>query len=303
MRSPSGDADARVFALAKRQHGVVTRRQLVQAGVSDEVVSARTARGEFTRLHRGVFRIGPIAAPRAQELAACLACGPGAFVGRRSAAVLWQELPPDDPTRPVDILLRGGIRKHPGIHVRRAASLHSDEVTELDGIPITTPARTILDLAATTSPRELERALAQALARRLTTTGELGKLLGRARGRRGTAVLRAWLEGQGPALTRSEAEERLLTLIRKARLAEPEVNVRVSGFEVDFYWRAHRLVAEVDGFAFHAAAEPFENDRRRDFALASSGISVVRVTWKRLVKEPEVVLGQLAQALGARAAR
>jgi very-short-patch-repair endonuclease len=175
-------------------------------------------------------------------------------------------------------------------------------VTKLDGIPITTPARTILDLAATASPRELERALADSLSRRLTTRSELEKLLARARGRRGTAALRAWFTGQGPGLTRSEAEERLLALLRKARLAEPELNVRVNGFEVDFYWRAQRLVAEVDGFAFHADAHAFENDRGRDLVLASVGLRVVRITWKALVKEPEVVLARLAAALAVNAA-
>ena len=242
-----------------------------------------------------------VAAPHAREMAACLACGKGAFVGDRSGAVLWQTLPPDEVVRPVDILLRYGIRKHPGINARRAASLRNDEVTKLDGIPITTPARTILDLAAIASPRKLERVLADALSRRLTTRRDLEKLLARARGRRGTAALRAWLTGQAPGLTRSEAEERLLALLRKARLAEPELNVRVNGLEVDFYWRTQRLVAEVDGFAFHAAADAFENDRSRDLVLASVGLRVVRITWKNLVREPEVVIARLAAALAVNA--
>jgi very-short-patch-repair endonuclease len=289
--------DAAILELARPQHGVVTRAQLIRAGLSDAVVSVRVRRGQLFRLHRGVFQVGPIAAPRAREMAASLACGPSAFVAAHSGAVLWQTLPPDGEARLVDILVRDGIRRHPGINIRRAAALRSDEVTKLDGIPITTPARTILDLAAIASARELERALAEALAHRLTTRAELEKLLARARGRRGTAVLRAWLAGRGPALTRSEAEERLLALIRKARLAEPRLNVRVEGFEVDFYWRAQRLVAEVDGFAFHSAADAFENDRSRDLALASAGLRVVRITWKNLVAEPEVVLARLAQAL------
>jgi very-short-patch-repair endonuclease len=297
----NGNADAAILSLARRQHGVVTRRQLIRAGLSDDVVSVRLARGQLTRLYRGVFQVGLFAPLHAREMAACLACGRGAFVGGHTAAVLWKVLPPDEAARPVDILLRYGIRIHPGINARRVASLRHNEVTKLDGIPITTPARTLLDLAATASPRELERALSAALALRLTTRTQLQELLKRVRGRRGTPALRAWLTEQVPALTRSEAEERLLALIRKARLPEPDLNVRVAGFEVDFYWPKQQLVAEVDGFALHAAADAFENDRSRDFVLASAGMRVVRITWKNLVKQPEMVIGRLAQALAVSA--
>lgn len=291
------DADAAINALAARQHGMVTRRQLLRAGLSDDVVDARIGRGQLTRVYRGVFQVGPIVAPRAPEMAACLACGGAAFVGHRSAAVLWQLLPPDPQARKVDIVMRRGIRRHPAIRIRRAGSLRDTEVTRLDGLPVTTPARTIVDLAASASPRDLERALAEALARRRTTRGELQKMLAHARGRRGTAALRAWLEERGPALTRSEAEERFLALVRRAQLPEPELNVRVAGFEVDFLWRSEQLVAEVDGFAFHADAAAFENDRRRDLALTSTGLRVVRITWQQLMNEPEAVLVRLAQAL------
>jgi very-short-patch-repair endonuclease len=276
---------------------LVTRRQLLRAGLSDDVVDVRIGRGLLTRVHRGVFQVGPIVAPRASEMAACLACGNAAFVGHRSAAALSQLLPPDNLARKVEIVLRRGIRRHPAIHIRRACSLRDAEVAILDGIPVTTPARTILDLAASASPRELERALAEALARHMTTRGELQNMLAHARGRRGTAALRAWLEGRGPALTRSEAEERFLALVRRAQLPEPRLNVRVAGFEVDFLWRSEMLVAEVDGFAFHADATAFENDRRRDLALTSTGLRVVRITWQQLVNESEIVLVRLAQAL------
>lgn len=200
---PRTSTDAAINAMAAQQHGVVTRRQLLRAGLSDDVVDVRIGRGLLTRVYRGVFQVGPIVAPRAREMAACLACGSAAFVGHRSAAVLWQLLPPDSLAMKVEIVMRRGIRRHPAIRIRRAGSLRDADVTRLDGIPVTTPARTILDLAASASPRELERAIAEALARRRTTRGVLQSMLAHARGRRGTAALRAWLEGRGPALTRS----------------------------------------------------------------------------------------------------
>ena len=148
------------------------------------------------------------------------------------------------------------------------------------------------------SPRELERAVADAQRRRLTTRGALVSVLARYPGRAGTRALRALLETRGaPALTRSEAEERLLTLTRKGQLPAPDVNVRVGPYEVDFLWREARLVVEVDGFAFHRDRDAFEADRRRDAELAARGFNVIRVTWRRLIDEPEAVLVRIGQAL------
>jgi very-short-patch-repair endonuclease len=296
-RSPHGrSADDIITALAARQHGVVSRAQLLGAGVSVKVIDGRLAGGQLSALHRGVYQVGPIVAAHAREMAAHLACGPGSVVSHKSAAVLWQLLPAPARAQPVDILVRARKRRRPGIVARRGRPLQSNDVTKLYGIPLTTAARTIVDLAACVSGRELEQAVAQSLARRLTTRAQLERLLARARGRRGGGRLRALLHGQA-ALTRSEAEERLLALIRKARLPEPATNARIAGFEVDFLWRTERLVVEVDGYAFHADATRFEKDRQRDFALTSTGLRVVRVTWKQLVHEPEVILVRLAQSL------
>lgn len=289
--------DTVIQELAARQRGVVTRGQLLAAGVGRREVDGRLSRGLLRRLHRGVFRVGPIAAPGMRELAACLACGPAALVGGRSAAGLWQILAELRSDEPVVILVCGRERRHPGIRVQRVAGLVEDERTVLDGIPITTPARTLCDVAATIPIEELERALARALARRLLTRAAIERAVARASGRPGIGRLRALLAGDIPPFTRSEAEDRLLALIRRADLPEPEVNVRIAGCEVDFLWRAQRLVAEVDGYAFHADGIAFENDRRRDLLLASRGFRVVRVTWRQLGREPETVLGRIAQAL------
>src|SRR5687767_7370039 len=239
--SVSKSPDAVIAALAERQHGVVSRAQLLHAGVTAKVIDGRLSRGQLRPLHRGVFQVGPIMAPRAREMAAHLACGASSVVSHRSAAVVWQLLEPDARQQPIEILVRARERRHPGIVVRRAGSLRNDEVTKLEGIPITTPARTIVDLAASVSARELEQALALSLARRLATRRQLERVFTRAKGRPGSARLRAFLHGAA-ALTRSEAEERLFGLIRKAELPEPATNARIGGFEVDFLWRSAGLV-------------------------------------------------------------
>jgi very-short-patch-repair endonuclease len=173
-----------------------------------------------------------------------------------------------------------------------------DQTTTLKGIPITTPPRTLLDIGLEVSPRELERAVAEAQRRRLTNRSALLSLLARYRGRAGTRPLRVLLEGSDrPALTRSEAEERLLALLRKARLPAPDVNERLGPHEVDFVWREAGLAVEVDGFAFHGDRAAFEADRRRDAELAARGFNVIRVTWRQIVDEPEATLVRIGQAL------
>jgi very-short-patch-repair endonuclease len=176
-----------------------------------------------------------------------------------------------------------------------------DEVTTLRRIPITTPARTLLDLAAQLSTRELEQAVAQAERRNLLTRDKALALLARYPRRPGAAKLRELLGGPGrPAFTRSEAEERFLALVRRAQLPEPEVNVALHAYEIDFLWRQHALAVEIDGFVFHGDRDAFEADRRRDADLAARGIQVMRVTWRQIVEESEATLARLAQALAGR---
>lgn len=276
MRNAFRSPDAIIVALAERQHGVVSRAQLLRAGISSKAIDGRLLRGQLRPLHRGVFQVGPIIAAQAREMAAHLACGVRSVVSHCSAAVLWQLIAPQNQLQSVEILVREHQRCHAGIVVRRACSLRNDEITKLNGIPITRPARTIVDLAASVSDRELEQAVAQSLTRRLTTRAQLERVLARASGRRGTTRLRAFLNGKA-ALTRSEAEALLLELIRKAELPEPDANARIAGFEVDFLWRDARLIVEMDGYAYHADAAAFERDRQRDLALTSKGFRVVRV--------------------------
>jgi very-short-patch-repair endonuclease len=189
-------------------------------------------------------------------------------------------------------------RRRPGVVVHRGRALAPDEVEAVHGIPTTSPARTLLDLAGAVCLRELEQMIARADRRGLTSRDALLAGVARRPGRPGVRALRTLLrEGDGPSLTRSEAEAQLLALLRRGRLPRPEVNVVLGPHEIDLLWRAQRLAVEVDGFAFHAARRAFEDDRRRDGDLAARGYRVVRVTWRQIVDEPEALLVRLAQTL------
>jgi very-short-patch-repair endonuclease len=266
--------------LAARQHGVVTTADLAAAGLVRRAVARRVAQGRLRRLHRGVFLVGPLRGPLTSEMAALLAVGHDATLSHRSAAARWEILPPTDD--PVDVSVsQGHPRNRPGIRIHRTRCIeHSLKA----GLRVTTPVRTLVDLAASIGARDLERAVEEAQIRRLVTRGELERL-------------RRIGPGHEPSLTRSEAERRLRALIRAARLPPPQTNVRLGSYEVDFVWPDERVVVEVDGFAFHSTRAAFERDRARDRALQAAGYVVLRFTWRQLVHEPEVVVAELAAAL------
>lgn len=262
-----------IAALAAQQRGLVTRKQLLAAGIPERSVSRRLAAGRLHRLHRGVYLVGhPVPPPLALELAALLACGPTAVLSHRTAAVLWRFLPswagpveviaPDRRCRP-----RPGLKPH-------AAKLQRPEITTRHALRITTPARTLADLASVLDPTALERATNEA------------DVLGLVEGRSARA-----------GVTRSEAERRLLALLRSAGLPPTATNTRIAGQEVDVLYAEARLVVERDGYAFHRTRAAFERDRRRDADLAAAGFRVVRVTWRALTTEPEALIARLAGAL------
>jgi very-short-patch-repair endonuclease len=228
-------------------------------------------------------------------MAAVLACGDDALLSHVSAAAMWGL------TRPrggdIDVTLVGRtVHRRQGIAVHRARSLRRDERAARQGIPVTSPARTLLDLATTLPARDLGRAAEEAQVQRLLTPHQLHSYLARSSNRRGVRALRAATR-HDPAFTRSEAERRLLELIRAAELPEPQANVRIRDHEVDFLWRRHGLVVEVDGYAYHSTRAAFERDRRRDADLEAAGMRVHRVTWRQISHEPEALVARLAVAL------
>jgi predicted transcriptional regulator of viral defense system/very-short-patch-repair endonuclease len=299
-------AEAVALEFASRQHALVARRQLLQAGVRSEWIERRLASRWLHRVHRGVYRVGPIVAPLMAEMAAVLACDGVATISHYSAARLWQLLgPPAGGAGAATAVhvITPVRRTRPGIHVHLSVALPADEVTMCEGIPATTPARTLLDLAAlpATAGRELERALAEAYALRRVTSGELAALVARHPRHLGAARLRQLMASETPpARTRSEAEAKFRELMRLAQITVPAWNAVVSAFELDCWWPEERFAVEIDGYAYHGSRRRYEGDRRRDGVLAAAGIQVMRVTWKQMVEEPLALVARLSRALARR---
>ncbi|MBV9818414.1 MAG: DUF559 domain-containing protein [Solirubrobacterales bacterium] len=298
-----GSPDERIREVADRQRGHITRRQLLAIGVDSNAIDRRIGSGNLRRQHPGVYSVGH-RGDRAlhREVAALLALRPGSVLSHVSAAVLWGLRAEDDGL--VHAIVPGtsaGPRLH-GVRVHRTTTLTPRDVRLRRDLPVTAPALALLHIAPALAARDLERAVDEALVRRLTTRSELRELSAAARP--GAPQLRALVDDDGATtLTRSEAEERFLALVRAAGLPEPRVNVRLHGFEVDFAWPESRLCVEIDGFAFHSTRRAFEADRRRDAVLRAAGMTVLRFSRRQLVAEPFVVVADLARSLSAATSR
>ena len=233
-------------------------------------------------------------------MAAALAAGRGAVLSHRSAAALWGIR--HTTSSIVDVTASHALRPRAGFRPHRAR-LREDEVTEHDGIPTTTPPRTLLDLAAVLPARHLERAINEAEYRRLTDPLSLGALVARHRGRRGVRTIRKLLEAGaiGHTLTRSDLEARFLDVLDKADLPRPRINtpIHLNGhtIEPDCTWPHHHLIVELDGYASHSTRQAFEKDRARDRRLQAAGWHVLRITWRQLHDDPNAIADEIRAML------
>jgi very-short-patch-repair endonuclease len=289
--------EVEIARLAARQHGMVTWKQLCAAGVSRKAITANVRNGWLVARHRGVYQLGVFGGPFADEMAALLACGPHAAIGHWSSTSVWELSP--RPVGVVDVVVPEGLAgRRPGIRPHRTATLPTGDVVVKHGLRVTTPSRTLLDLAAVAPRDVLERLTEEAQVQRLVSTAELLAMIERGAGRPGVKKLReVALLIDEPLLTRSEAEKRLRTLIRSAGLPLPRTNVTRAGWEVDAVWDAQRLVVEVDGYKYHRPPAAFERDRRKDADLMLAGYRVPRITWRRLTREPAQVVALISAAL------
>src|SRR6266545_3664161 len=271
-----------VAELARVQWGVVSREQLFRLGASRAGVDTWLRRGRLHRLHRGVYAVGHAHLGReGRRLAAVLACGEGAVLSHRTAAAHWGLL--ETQSARIDITAPRSRDGMPGIRLHTSRSLTARDTDTHEGIPITSIARTLLDLAATVRADRLERALAQAERMRLYDHTAITDVIGRANGHRGKAALTR-ATAREPKLTRSELEAIFLSLVRQAGLPEPEANLPLAAhdhprLEPDFYCATYRLVVETDGWETHRTRSAFRRDRRRDAALVAAGWRVMRFTY------------------------
>jgi very-short-patch-repair endonuclease len=299
----SGSRDRRIAEIASLQRGFASRSQLLIAGIESGSISRRLENGRLHAVHRGVYSVGhatPL--PWGRETAALLAADGRGVLSHLSAAAAWNMCPARPETEPVDVLMAARhTPNRPGIMAHRTRRLTAHEVRICQGLPVTSPARTLRDIAATVSMRDLERAVDEALVRRIVRLQQLREAAAQDTGRSGGPLLAALIEHRGNStITRSQAEERMHELIRAAGFPQPESNVRLNGYEVDFLWRRQRVVVEVDGYAYHSSRSAFERDRAKDAALAAAGFLVIRITWLQMEREPYVVVAHLAQALARR---
>ena len=306
--------DVALSGLADRQHGVVSLSQLQFLGLSAAGVRSRVRSGRLHRKHRGVYAVGRARLTRdGNWMAAVLAYGPRAVLSHRSAAALWGLRPDNRAT--IDITVPAtSARSRPGITAHASITLSPADVTIRDGIPCTTVARTLLDLADEVDRRALERAVEQSEILQLFDLRAVHAVLDAANGRRGAGALREVLAILEPVtgLPESANEERFLALCRAAGLPRPEAGVwltlpRGDRIRFDFFWRSAGVAIECDSWEFHGTRQAFERDRARDADAAALGIQTIRFTWRHLTHEPErvipVVAAVLANRGAARAAR
>jgi len=276
---------------------MITTAQLERAGFGRTQITRRVAGGWLVRVHVGVYRLGPYPGPWGREHAALLACGPDAVLSHWTAARIHALT--DRGGTEIHVSIAGRLAgRVAGIRPHRAGALPARDVAVKHGLRVTTPARTLLDLAAMTPRDVLERLTEEAFVQRLVEAGEIRRTVARAAGRPGVRKLREVINLlDEPLFTRSEGEKRLRSLVRSAGLPLPLMNVKRAGWEVDAVWDAQRLVVEVDGRKFHDTAPQFERDRRKDADLVLAGFRVLRFTWRRLTREPAAVVAIIAAAL------
>ena len=292
------------WELVQRQHGVISRAQLLALGYSPKAIRHRLKTGRLHAIWRGVYVVGrPEVSRHGRWMAAVLACGPDAFLSHSSAAALFEIRPLLEGLTEVSIPT-GYDRRLAGLTAHRRLVLTPQDITERDGIPVTTPACTLVDLAVHLGSRRLEAAINEADKRDLITPEQLRASLEAMKGRQGVALVRKTLDQKTFTLTDSDLERRFLPIARRSGLPRPETQVTLCGLRVDFYWRQLALVVETDGLRYHRTPAQQATDRTRDQILTAAGFTCLRFTRAQVRYEPrrvQSVLTKVATRLQAAA--
>jgi hypothetical protein len=269
---------------------VVTRVELLRAGVTPAEIEQRLHTGALIREHRGVYRVGHRApSVEARYMAAVRACGEGALLSGKAAGYLFGVLkgpaPPPDVTAPTE-------RRVKGIKTCRSRRMDPRDATRFRGIPVTTLPCTLVDLAAVLDLDDLARACHEAGVRHGTTPAQVEAVLARWPNSPGAGKLRLVLRGDAP-ITLSKLEQRFLALLREAGLPRPETNRPAGGRRVDCRWPAHRVTVELDSYRYHHSRHAWEQDRRREREARARGDEFRRYTWGDVFERPELMLAEL----------
>lgn len=277
---------------------MVTTPQLNFVGLSGDAITHRVRRRTLHRVHRGVYLVGaPPPTNNGRVAAAVLAVGPGSASSHRAGAQLLELLPFD--VGPIHVTTAGGHRRHrPGIRVHQVAIFDQRDLTRRELIPVTSVARTILDVAEAGDLRELERMINTARLMKKIQPSHLAELRERTFGMRGWALVDVVLRAEGAdGFSRSQAERAMRRLVSKAGLPMPRRNVRHLGHELDFFWPDLGLNVEIDGWQWHSPGFRENADRDRDTFLAANGVQVMRFSRDQLKFTPQIVVARLAAAI------
>jgi very-short-patch-repair endonuclease len=302
-----GTGDREIARIAERQRGNVHRGQLLMARIGPGAIRHRLKSRRLHSIYPDVYLVGrPRMEPLGFETAAVLHFAGWAVLSEASATLLWGNDQVGDDYEVTITLIGRHAKSRPGLKVRRVPSLHPDDMARRHGLPVTSPARTLIDRAGRVDALVLENDLAEFRRRypSQVTDEKIANALDRVPANRaGVARLRALLgAARDPLLTRSGYERKLVALLRRAGLPLPATNVKVCGHQVDAVWAKQRLVVEFDSYTWHSGREAFEADRRRDQDLLAAGYRVIRVTARQLDRDPYAVVARIAAALAVLAA-
>ena len=290
----SGTRDQRIAAVANLQRGRLSRQQLLTIGIGSNTIVRLVRSGYLAPKHRGVHALHRVDVEYGDETAALLALRDGSVLSHQSAASLWGLAPADRLIHPT-VPGAGAGATLTGVRVHRTVNLTEAETRLCQRLPVTSVLQTLLDCAPVLSGRALELAIDHAIVDHHFDTAVLRSLCpGRPGGQRLVAILNSW---DGPTITRSQAEELFLRLIRQAELPPPRVNIANGGRERDYRWPAQRILVEIDGYRFHGTHRAFDQDRRRDARASATGFTTIRITYRQLIEEPMAVIAHLAAAL------
>lgn len=276
--------DRLIAAVAEKQYGYITRPQLLEIGLTVSAIKYRVKIGRLIPVYPGVYAVGSVnRTPVARAAAAVVACGKGAVLSYGSAATLWGFEKywdmPFEVTAPT-------VRKHNGIKVHRSRTLDRVDITRQLGVPVTSPARTVLDNAPRLTDKRLTRMVNNARHARFLYLDALADVIDRNPTHPGAKRLRPFVQTRsGP--TQSELEDRFVAFAKRYGLPTPATGVEMLGYVVDVLFPAEKVLVEIDSWEFHRFRPNFESDRNRDADMLAAGFVTVRITDERMNHDPE----------------
>jgi very-short-patch-repair endonuclease len=291
----AGAIDKAIAALAGRQHGYVSRAQLLKLGLTPKAVLWRVQTGWLIQVYAGVYAVGYVQrTPVARAHAVVLACGERSALSHASAASLWGFNKHWD--EPFEVTVASSHRRRKGIKVHRSRTLARRDITWQLGIRVTTPARTVLDTAPRLTGKRLSRFVNDALRTPYLHVAHLADVLNRNPNHPATKRILPYVRTP----TNSPLEDDFVEFARRYGLPKPTTNTYLLGYEIDVLYPRERVIVEVDGYEFHSDRDSFERDRKRDVVMLAAGVVTVRITKDRMQDEPEEEAGRLRSILAAR---